>query len=119
MPVIENNQLTGTWRSYKYLYNGREIIQDAGNWTEWTFHMGGNARYRFSRNNEQIEDHTERLWIILEKETAGGISSLLCINKQPEYEILSADNNFLVLKSNSGIIFHLAAMEKWNELKGL
>jgi len=116
MSKIEAKQIIGKWRSYKQQYNDKEKMQDGGNWTEWTFQDDGKAKFLLSTENKLISDYRDRFWTIKELELDGVTTYHLNINDQSEYEILSVDKSFLVLKSSNGIIYHFADMLKWYDV---
>lgn len=116
MSKVEKKQVVGKWRSYKTQFNDKERMQDGGNWTEWTFQEDGNAKFLLSTENKTISDYRDRYWTISEIELDGVTTHYLNINSQSEYEIISIDKSFLVLKSSNGIIYHFAEMLKWYDV---
>lgn len=116
MEKIEAAQFIGKWRSFKTHYKDKERKEDGRNWAEWTFWQDGKAKFFLSKDNIVITDHIDRFWTLSESHDQDTTTFHLNINDKSEYEIISVEKLFLVLKCSNGIIYHFAEISKWYDV---
>lgn len=112
MKKIDIRDISGTWRSYKMEFNGEEKMLNDFNWTEWKFSENGHASLSICRDNRLITDPEPKSWSISQNKNFYELS----ISGQLRYEIIDVNEEFLVLKNQSGIIYYFAEIKKYDSL---
>lgn len=114
--MILEERLEGSWKSYKTLVHGKVKVSCPANYQEFHFSKDGKVQLEHTRDGYSTAGASNRSWglkTVVGRE--GDSHTYLVLNDKLQYQIVSLNKDFLVIKTLLGTIY-FARDAKWQEL---